>query len=79
MVTVLIALFGFGIAVVRPIVSLTQSITKLTVVVENLQRDMSALTEKNSESHRQLWEKNEEQDRTLGEHEKRIGSLERKV
>lgn len=75
-VTVLIALFGFGVAVIRPVVSLTQSITKLTVVVESLQKEMSSLDTHNSESHRRLWEKNGEQDEKLEAHDRRIGKLE---
>lgn len=39
-VTVIIALVGLGAAVIKPIVSLTQSITKLTVVVERLEREL---------------------------------------
>ena len=38
-ITVIISLVGLGAAVIKPIVSLTQSITKLTVVVERLERE----------------------------------------
>ena len=78
-VTVIIALVGLGAAIIKPIVSLTQSITKLTVVVETLQEDMSGLTTKNSQGHARIWEHNEEQDARIEDHERRIGTLEHKA
>jgi len=39
-VTVIIALVGLGAAVIKPIVALTQSITKLTVVVERMSAEL---------------------------------------
>lgn len=77
-VAVLIALVGLGRAVVKPVVSLTNSITTLTVAVENLQRDLSGLTTKNSESHERIWKHEEQQDRRLGDHERRIIRMEGK-
>lgn len=78
-VTVIIALVGLGAAIIKPIVSLTQSITKLTVVVETLQEDMSGLTTKNSQGHARIWEHNDEQDARIEDHERRIGTLEHKA
>lgn len=78
-VTVIIALVGLGAAIIKPIVSLTQSITKLTVVVETLQEDMSGLTTKNSQGHARIWDHNEEQDARIEDHERRIGTLEHKA
>lgn len=75
-VTVLIALVGLGAAVVKPIVSLTQSITRLTVVVEGLRQDMDEERAHNRDGHRKLWEHNDRQDGQLSEHERRIGQLE---
>ena len=75
-VTVLIALVGFGVTVVKPIISLTKSITELTVAVKTLQTDVQGLSAKNSQSHTRLWEKNEVQDRRLDEHEQRIHAME---
>lgn len=77
-VTVIIALVGLGGAVVKPIVSLTRSITQLTVVVEGLRRDMDEQREHSRQSHKSLWEHNSAQDRRLEEHERRIGTLELK-
>ena len=70
---------GLGAAIIKPIVSLTRSITELTVVVRTIKEDMSGLTDKNSKAHERLWDHNEDQDKKLDDHERRIGSLEHKV
>lgn len=76
-VTVIIALVGLGAAVIKPIVSLTQSITKLTVVVERLERELDEQSEHSRESHKRLWDHNEEQDNRLDDHERRIHDIEK--
>ena len=78
-VTVIIALVGLGAAVIKPIVSLTQSITKLTVVVERLERELDEQSEHSRESHKSLWDHNEEQDNRLDDHERRIHDMEHKA
>lgn len=78
-VTVIISLVGLGAAVIKPIVSLTQSITKLTVVVERLERELDEQSEHSRESHRRLWDHNEEQDNRLDDHERRIHDMEHKA
>lgn len=75
-VTVLIALAGFGAAVVKPITNLTRSITTLTVVVQRMQSDLAAEAEHRKESHRRIWAHSGEQDERLNDHERRIGHLE---
>lgn len=77
-VTVLIALVGLGAAVIKPIVSLTQTITKLTVVVENLGSDLENQRAHSRASHQRIWEHSGEQDRRIEDHERRIGTLEQK-
>lgn len=77
-VLVIAALFGLGAAIVKPIVSLTKSITTLTVAVEDLQKDMGRLISKNSESHERIWKHEERQDTRLDDHEKRIIRIEGK-
>lgn len=77
-VTVIIALVGLGAAVIRPIASLTGSITKLTVVVERLEKELTHLGDSNHESHKRLWDHNTEQDERIEDHERRIGALEHK-
>lgn len=76
-VGVIIALCGLVATLVRPMLSLNASITKLTLLVERLGEDLKALSLKNSETHARLWEKNESQDRQLDDHECRITALEK--
>ena len=78
-VTVIIALVGLGAAVIKPIVSLTQSITKLTVVVERLERELDEQGKHSREIHKRLWDHNEEQDNRLDDHERRIHDIEHKA
>ena len=77
-VTVLVALVGLGAAIIKPIVSLTRSITTLTVVVERVEKELASQERHSPESHRRIWAKNEEQDGRLDDHEMRIDRLERK-
>lgn len=77
-VTVLIALVGLGAAIIKPVVSLTRSITSLTVVVERVERELVEQEKHSTESHRRLWAHNTEQDEQLADHEMRIDRLERK-
>ena len=76
-VGVLITLFGFGVAVVTPIVKLNNTITKLSAAVENLIQqvhtiasDLGNLTERNADTHQRLFEK-------INDHETRISVLEK--
>ena len=68
-VTVIIALGGLGVTVVKPIISLTQSITKLTTVLDALSDDVGELTTKTSRTHERIFEK-------VNDHETRITVLE---
>lgn len=77
-VTVIIALVGFATAVIKPIVSLTKSITTLTVAVENLKEDLRFFSDKNTESHERIWNHEKHQDERLDDHEKRIIRIEEK-
>jgi len=77
-VTVIIAVVGLGATVIKPIVSLTRSITRLTVVVEGLRADMDEQRVHSRDCRRKLWEHNGEQDERLADHERRIGILEQK-
>lgn len=76
-VTVVIALVGLGAAIIKPIVSLNTAITKLTVVVGQLQDNIESLTSRNSESHDRLFKRLDEQGETINDHETRITVLER--
>ena len=70
---VLVAVAGFLAVVVPPIVNLTKSITRLTVVVDNLSKDMELQRKSNSK----LWQHNDEQDDKLQDHETRLRILEK--
>ena len=75
-VLVMISLVGLGTAIVKPILALNTTITRLTSAVEELRGDLAGLTARNSEGHRRLWEHNGKQDARLEEHEGRIVKLE---
>ncbi|HIY21239.1 MAG TPA: hypothetical protein H9841_04975 [Candidatus Flavonifractor merdigallinarum] len=75
-VTALAALTGLGAVIVKPIVSLTRSITELTVVVERVEQELAQQARRSQDSNRRLWAKNEEQDGRLDDHERRIDRLE---
>ena len=77
-VLILGTLVSLGVALVKPIVSLNTSITKLTMAVDRLQMDLSEQTAHNAESHRRIWDHNETQDDRLEDHEHRIVQLEGK-
>lgn len=77
-VTVIIALAGFAISIITPIIKLTKSITTLTVTLEQVDNRLTAQEQSSKNSHKRLWEKNEEQDEKLNDHERRITLIERK-
>lgn len=69
----------FCIAVIKPIVNLTTSITKLAQVVENLQANVTETTKAGKDGRQKLWEHNDEQDKKLGEHDKIIADHEARI
>ena len=80
----IVALFGFVVAVVTPILKLNTSITKLTVTMESMSKDLINDREKSRDAHKNIWagieaveKKNTEQDLTLSNHEQRIKVLEK--
>ena len=75
-VGVIIALAGFGVTIGGPLVQLVKSITKLTAVVEHLDKELKEQKEQNVNSHTKLWAHNVEQDNKIEDHEKRIYFLE---
>lgn len=81
---VIVALFSFVVAVVTPILKLNTSITKLTVTMESMSKDLINDREKSRDAHKNIWagidaveKKNTEQDLTLSNHEQRIKVLEK--
>lgn len=62
--------------VLPPVIKLNTTITKLNTIIEQVVADMRATKDKNTETHKRLWEKNEEQDDRIENHEIRINNLE---
>ena len=75
-VTVIVTLAGLGAAVIKPLISLNGTITRLTEVVRRLEENLGELAEKNSRSHERLWERVNEHEDELGRHETRLAVLE---
>ena len=75
----IVALVGFLITVISPLMKLSKTMTELNVNMQNLNQAMNTLTSNNTESHRRIWEHNEEQDSKIENHEKRITKIETKM
>lgn len=75
-VGVIVALVGLFFTVGKPIIKLTNTISKLDSTCERLDTQFSAFEANNKNSHRRIWEHNEEQDNRINDHEKRITLLE---
>lgn len=75
----IVALVGFMITVISPLMKLSKTMTELNVNMQNLNQAMNTLTSNNTESHRRIWEHNEEQDSKIENHEKRITKIETKM
>ena len=75
-VGVIVALVGLGAAIIKPVLALNTSITRLNLTLEQLQRDVGTMTTKNSKSHERIWDRLGEHDDALEAHERRIDSLE---
>lgn len=68
---VIIALVALIVTFVSAIVKLNNTITRLTVVVDNLAKDYDGFLRKSHESHKKMYDK-------LDDHEQRITVLETK-
>lgn len=77
-VTVLAAVVGLFAAVGAPVIKLNATMTRLSTLVENLEKKVEKQAAESKESHRRLWAYNDSQDEKLNDHEKRITILERK-
>lgn len=75
-VTTIIALVGLGAAVIKPIVSLAQTITKLATIVDQMQKDQEKQKEDTHESFVKFSDHEKEQDKILDDHETRLQLLE---
>lgn len=77
-VGVLTALFGFGAAIAKPMLSLNTTMVKLTEAVKELQKDMGDFANGNHNSHVRIHERIDDCGSQLKEHEIRIERLEHK-
>lgn len=75
-VTVLIALAGFGAVIIKPIVSLNSTITRLTHAVKVLEKSLEDMSAKNGEAHGRLWDRAYKNDEELRSYERRLQRLE---
>lgn len=75
-VGVIVVLLGLTATVIKPIVTLNSSITRLTELCSFLEKNIEDLTRKNGEAHDRLWHRTDEHDAKLQVHETRIALLE---
>lgn len=75
-VSVIVVLTGLIISVVKPLISLNATLTRLTDAIGVLQEELKNQSEKNSAAHSRLWDKEREQDERLRDHEFRIKKIE---
>lgn len=72
------ALIGGIISIAKPVIDLNNSITALTVKVNEFTERLEEQIEKSSEGRKKLWDHNGLQDQMLLDHETRIHDLETK-
>lgn len=75
-VTVIVVLIGLVAAIVKPLIKLNTTLTKLTYTVDTLEKSTSGFLKNNSDAHKRLWDHSDEQDTILEDHEKRIFKME---
>jgi predicted nucleic acid-binding Zn-ribbon protein len=75
-VTVIAVLAGLLGAIIKPIIRLNTTLTKLTESVNALEKNIAAMNDKNGEAHEKLWRKSDEHEQRLSRHETRLGILE---
>jgi hypothetical protein len=74
-VTVIVVLIGLLASVLKPLIHLNGTLTRLTEAVRVLERELTGISDKNSEAHARLWKKAEEQDERLLRCECRVAGL----
>ena len=77
-VGVIITLLGLVAAVVKPLITLNTTLTKLTDSVATLDKNITALTTDNTASHARIWGELNAHDETINDHETRISIIEHK-
>lgn len=77
-VGVIVTLIGLIAAVVKPLITLNTTLTKLTDSVATLDKNITALTTDNTASHARIWGELDEHDEKLNDHETRLTIMEKK-
>lgn len=72
----IVALVGFVISIVTPLMKLNTSITKLNNSVDVLKDAIDRIDNNNEESHKRIWKHNDEQDELIAEHSRKISNIE---
>ena len=75
---VIVALVSFGLLIGTPLIKLNSTITKLSALVEFMQKQIDKFTADNEKEHNSMWNEVERHEDTLGNHETRISVLEHK-
>ena len=86
-VLVIVVLLNIGLSIYNPVSKSqkenTRAMTELTMTMKamsdklmNFEKDIDALSNRNHDSHKRIWEKNEAQDEKLNDHENRIIKME---
>jgi uncharacterized protein (DUF2141 family) len=78
-VTVIIALIGLVTAIITPLIKLNTTITKLTVIVDGIEKRYSGISTLNSEAHCDINRRIEEHGIKISEHDTDIAVLKEKV
>ena len=76
-ITVIVTLAGFIIAVVTPLVKLNNTITRINTTVEELEKDLETLTKTSSHEQTTMIESEKEQNRQIAELQIRLAIMER--
>lgn len=75
---VIVALVSFGLLIGTPLIKLNSTITKLSALVEFMQKQIDTFRTDNDKEHNSIWSEMERHEDTLGDHETRISVLEHK-
>ena len=76
-VTVLIAIVGFVIAVSTPLIKNTRAMTELTVTLGILNEQIKRMEMKNEDEHKDFQEQLDEHDDKINDHETRLTVIEK--
>ena len=78
-VTVIISLIALVTAIITPIIKLNTTITRLTVVVDGIEKRYSGVSNLNTEAHCVINRRLDEHGEKIGEHDTAIAVLKEKV